>query len=115
MDDKTELRLNRLSVIFVAIVSGIMANMKSDIYELVGTSSALSLVSLFVPMMAGLYSKKSNEWGAAGSMILGMISWIVAESLESSTPSILIGLAGSILGLWIGNWWGRKLHPIHHK
>lgn len=108
LDDKAELRLNRLSVVFVAVISGVMANLKSDIYELVGTSSALSLVSLFVPMMAGLYGKRHTEWGAALSMILGMVSWMIAEALETETPSLLIGLFFSWLGLVLGNWWEEK-------
>ncbi|MFZ5659128.1 MAG: hypothetical protein ACOY5C_04640 [Pseudomonadota bacterium] len=58
---------------FVALLSAgmstasgalILALANSNIYELVGASAALTLVSLFVPRTAGLYLKQANTGGA---------------------------------------------------
>jgi Na+/proline symporter len=79
-----------------------MACMRSNIYELVGESSILSLVSLFVPLTFGLYWKRATSAGALLAMILGMCSWIYFEifplEIPSLVPATLISLAGMIAG-----------------
>ncbi|WP_332913040.1 sodium:solute symporter family protein [Algoriphagus boritolerans] len=51
----------RCSVVFVALVATYMASRDSNIYELVAGASILLLVSLFAPLTAGLYWKKSLQ------------------------------------------------------
>jgi SSS family solute:Na+ symporter len=112
--DAQLLRIMRLSVVGVAIVTGSMALMRNNIYELVGESSALSLVSLFTPLIAGLYWKKASAFGAIVSMIGGMVVWFVALLLLPEAPGeadpvwlhvppMLYGLAAGILGMVIGS------------
>jgi SSS family transporter len=101
-DDRRLLKLLRYSVIFVALVSLVLANLEANIYGLVAMSSAFSLVSLFAPMLAGLYWKKINATGAITSMFSGMMAWLFCEAIGTETPSILIGLAVSFVALFIG-------------
>ncbi|MEM1136561.1 MAG: sodium:solute symporter family protein [Bacteroidota bacterium] len=101
-NDKQMLKILRVSVIVVAIFSLIMANMDSNIYDLVAMSSAFSLVSLFVPMLAGLYWSTFSEKAAILSMLLGMTTWLIFEVFPIETPSILLGLIASFMGLIIG-------------
>jgi SSS family solute:Na+ symporter len=79
-----------------------MACLRSNIYELVGESSIVSLVSLFIPLVMGLYWKRANRTGALLSMVLGIITWIIFEAYETSWPSLvpatLVSLAGMIAG-----------------
>jgi Na+/proline symporter len=93
-----------------------MALMRSNIYELVGESSALSLVSLFTPLIAGLYWKKASATGAVFSMIAGMVVWFVAllllpeepgeaDSVWLHVPPMLYGLAAGIFGMVAGSLW----------
>ncbi len=77
LSDVQLLRIMRLSVVGVAAVTGAMALMRNNIYELVGESSAFSLVSLFTPLIAGLYWKRSTAAGAVASMIAGVIVWAI--------------------------------------
>ena len=109
--DRRLLKILRGSVVFVGVASALMATWQSNIYDLVAQSSALSLVSLFVPLMAGLYWKRATEAGALLSIILGMLVWLGAESLASEFPPILYGLAASTLGMLIGSWWKRERNP----
>jgi solute:Na+ symporter, SSS family len=103
-NEKQHLRLVRLCVILIAIVSTGMASLKTNIYELVGESSALSLVSLFVPMVAGLYWKKSSSSGAIISMVGGLTTWLLWENFgDSNIPSLIAGLFVSILGMVMGS------------
>jgi Na+/proline symporter len=66
-----------------------MAVVRRDIYELVGESSVLSLVSLFVPMILGMYWKKSTGTGAIASMIAGIGSWFYFRNVELEYPALV--------------------------
>lgn len=101
--DQNLLRYLRISVILVAIAATVMANIQTNIYDLVAQSSALSLVSLFVPLMAGLYWKRSTEMGALLSIISGMAVWVYFEIAGSEFPSLLSGLMASIAGMVVGS------------
>lgn len=114
ISDAQLLRIMRLSVVGVAVVTGAMALMRNSIYELVGESSALSLVSLFVPLLAGLYWKQASASGAIASMIAGMAVWLVTlfilpeEPADTAPiwmhiPPMLYGLAASIAGMVAGS------------
>ena len=109
MNDKQLLRTMRMAVVLIAVVAAWMAMSGASIYELVGQSSALSLVSLFVPLMAGLYWKRGSSLGALLSMILGMAGWILCEMiLETEVPALIYGLLASIAGMLLGSF----LRPV---
>jgi Na+/proline symporter len=107
--DAKFLRIIRLSVVIVSIISMLMAFGSQNIYELVASSSVLSLVSLFVPLTAGLYWKRSNEAGAILSIIMGTAGYIFSEVSETETPPLFVGLLSSIAGMIIGTYgWKKK-------
>jgi SSS family transporter len=101
--DANLLKYLRISVVLIAVAATIMANIQSNIYDLVAQSSSLSLVSLFVPLMAGLYWKKATELGAILSIVGGMMVWIFFEMSDAEIPSLLPGLMASIIGMLTGN------------
>lgn len=103
LDDKHFLWILRGNVIAVAIVATILASLESDIYDLVAGASILMLVSLFVPLTAGLYWKKASPLGAMLSMIIGMLVYLIASRFEMEVSPHLIGLAASILAMIIGS------------
>lgn len=114
--DAQLLRIMRLSLVGVAVVTGGMALMRNNIYELVGESSALSLVSLFTPLIAGLYWKRASAMGAIVSMIAGMTVWLITlfllpeepaetDSVWLHVPPMLYGFAAGIIGMFAGSWW----------
>lgn len=106
--DKLLLQIMRSAVVFVAICSAVMANWNANIYELVGDSSALSLVSLFVPLTAGLFWKRASSVGAIASILAGMVVWIFYEYIQpSELPSLIPGLIASILAMLIGSWFWK--------
>ncbi|MFN0174099.1 MAG: sodium:solute symporter family protein [Saprospiraceae bacterium] len=121
--DMQLLRIMRISLVGVAIVTGLMAMSRDNIFELVGESSAFSLVSLFVPLIAGLYWKKATGTGAIAAMIAGLVvwfgtNWLLPPLVESGAfagttqvllevPAIIYGLAASTLGMLVGSLWGK--------
>ncbi len=86
----------RMSVVAVAVLSALMASWSGNIYELVGQSSAFSLVSLFFPLTLGMYWKRSSTVGALSSMISGLAVWLFFEIRGSELPSLL---HGALVGL----------------
>lgn len=88
----------RISVVVVALLCYAVTFFRSNIFELVGESSALTLVSLFIPLVCGLILKKPHPAQALASMIFGLISWVLCNWFyETVTPAILIGLGVSLL------------------
>jgi SSS family solute:Na+ symporter len=103
LKDEDVLRIIRLSLVVVAVLSAVMATLNSNIHELVSSSSAFSLVSLFVPLTAGFYWKRATARGAMASMLAGMAVWLLCVAAKTEVPPILPGLGASILGMVIGS------------
>ncbi|WP_209328918.1 sodium:solute symporter family protein [Lunatimonas salinarum] len=102
--DRKMLWLLRLNVMAVAIVAVFMATWKANIYELVADASILLLVSLFVPLTAGLYWKKASKPGAVLSIFLGMGSYFILDQFTFAIPSFLLATAFSALGMAVGTY-----------
>lgn len=102
LTDRQLLAVTRTGVVIFGVLASVMACMRSNIYELVGESSILSLVSLFAPLVFGLYWKRSSPAGALLSMVLGMLTWIIFELYETEWPSLvpatLVSIAAMITG-----------------
>ncbi len=124
--DSQLLQIMRWSVVGVAVITGTMALMRHNIYELVGESSALSLVSLFVPLMAGLYWRRASAAGAVISMVGGMVAWLLALLLlpEEADPAasgwqilpgippMLYGFGAGIVGMLVGSYTFPNKHNV---
>ena len=103
LSDKHFLWILRMNVILVAAVALVMAYWKSDIYELVAGASILMLVSLFVPLTAGIYWKKSSPGGAYLALFVGMAAYLAAEFHLPEQETHLIGLFASGLAMLLGS------------
>ena len=112
LTDKNFLTVTRVSVLVFSAAATVTATMRSNIYELVAESSILSLVSLFAPLTFGLYWKRSSSAGALLSMVLGIITWIIFEALETDWPSLVPATLVSIAAMVAGSllWPNREKH-----
>lgn len=112
--DKQFLWLARVSVLIISAIATGMAMMENDIYELVSQSSVLGIVSLLVPMVWALYSKRATATGAMLSMSIGMASWLVfvnTFSEETADIAFIPALGISILSMIFGNYY-EKVKPV---
>lgn len=112
LTDKQLLYVMRLSVIFITFVSVFFATLDKSIYELVRQSSELSLVSLFVPLIAGLYWQKASAWGAMAAMLIGLGAWLLTTYFETEYPPIIYGLGASIGGMIVFSLLEKKSNKI---
>lgn len=103
MSDSSLVWWTRMAIVVIGAASAVMACLKANIYELVAGSSIMSLVSLFIPMAAGMYSRRVTSFGALLSMVSGIVVWAWFEWNPISVPSLVPGLAASTLAMVIGS------------
>src|SRR5690606_984599 len=103
LSDRALLRWTRTAIVVIGASAAAMACMKSNIYELVAESSIMSLVSLFVPMAAGMYWRKATTLGALLSMVAGIVVWAWFEWNPIGVPSLIPGLAASTIAMLVGS------------
>jgi SSS family solute:Na+ symporter len=101
--DKHTLLLTRLSLLVISMIATALACVKTNIYELVGGASILSLVSLFVPMTLGMYWKLSSPAGAILSMVFGMLTYAFFEAYPLPVPALVPGVAVSFFAMVAGS------------
>ena len=102
-DDKKVLFYIRVSIVLVTGACIWMAISRQNIFELVSEASAFSLVSLFIPLNAGLWCKKASAMGSHLSMIAGLLVWIYFNFIHpNEIPSVWYGLLASMMGLLLG-------------
>ncbi len=113
MTDNQLLATMRWSVVFIAVQAMALAMSGKSIFELVGQAASLSLVSLFVPLVAGLYWKRASSLGALLSMIIGMAAWVLTELiLHTEWPGLIYGLAVSIAGMVVGSYFRKEVLEV---
>ena len=104
--DRQMLWLTRGAVLLFSALATVMACVRTNIYELVGESSVLSMVTLLAPLTLGIYWRRANAFGAMLSMVVGFLSWIIFEfvvdqDVHSLVPATILStvalVAGSLL------------------
>lgn len=111
MTDKQLLKIIRTGIIGITAVCIFMAATRESIFELVAESSAFSLVSLFIPLAAGLYWKATNTLGCILSMVVGLTVWLTCVFMETEYPPLVYGLLASLLGMIAGLIWEKAIRP----
>jgi Na+/proline symporter len=104
LSDSDLLRTIRWAVVLItAICVWISTARDTNIFDLVGESSAFSLVSLFIPLTAGIYWKRSNLTGCLWSMGIGLVVWLLCIWATTEYPPMMYGLLASIIGMVAGS------------
>ncbi|MCF0071455.1 sodium:solute symporter family protein [Dyadobacter sp. CY261] len=111
LTDKQLLKTIRAGIVGITAVCIFLAATRESIFELVAESSAFSLVSLFVPLAAGLYWKASNTLGCILSMVAGLAVWLICVHIETEYPALVYGLLASFLGMAAGLIWEKASNP----
>ncbi|WP_138480230.1 sodium:solute symporter family protein [Dyadobacter bucti] len=104
LTDKKLLLTIRIGIVVITAICILLAVTRESIFELVAESSAFSLVSLFVPLAAGLYWKGSNQVGCILSMVSGLVVWLMCTYIETEYPPLIYGLFTSLAGMFIGTY-----------
>jgi Na+/proline symporter len=116
MNDQQLLLTTRIVVFCFTIIVTTFALLSQGmpIYEMVGNSYKVPLVGAFIPLVMGLYWKRSTTQGALVSVIGGLSSWVLMEAFgaESIWPPQLVGLLVAFFGMIFGSlapqWLGQQ-------
>lgn len=114
-----QLFVDRLAVVLITVASLIVAFSGRTILELLELSLSIALVSLFVPLVAGLYTRSRSELAAVLAMICGTIVWSARELVGevevggalfafAMLPSAISGTTASLIGYIAGAWIDRR-------
>ena len=109
ISDQALLKTIRWAVVIITVICVLMSITRdTNIFDLVGESSAFSLVSLFVPLVAGIYWKRATLTGCLWSMVMGFIIWLLCIWQQTEISPMLWGLAASTLAMILGSLFSRK-------
>jgi SSS family solute:Na+ symporter len=123
LKDREQLLATRWTiVVFAVLVLGYAIAMKgTSIYELVSSAYQVTLVGAFVPLVFGLYWKRSTTQGAVFSLAAGIGVWLLffpqVTSLGEAFPGQLAGLLAALAGMLAGSLlpqWLRNRHESVH-
>jgi Na+/proline symporter len=109
LNDADLLKTIRWAIVVITIICVWMSTARdTNIFDLVGESSAFSLVSLFVPLTAGIYWKRATLAGCLWSMGLGLLVWLVCLWIGTDYSPMMWGLLVSTLAMVIGSLLSRR-------
>ncbi len=104
LSDRHLLRSIRWAVVGITVCCvWLSTSREMSIFDLVAESSAFSLVSLFVPLMAGLYWPRATLTGCLLSMAVGMVVWLLCIWFPTHWPPMIWGLVASAIGMIAGS------------
>jgi len=119
MSDREQLFAMRCSiVVFAALVLAYAIAMRgTSIYELVSSAYQVTLVGAFVPLVMGLYWRRSTTQGAICSLAAGIGTWIVffpqVSDWGTHFPGQLAGLIAGFAGMLAGSLLPQALRNRH--
>jgi SSS family transporter len=103
------LTLNRWAVVGITLASIVTAYLGESAYSLLESAYELGLVSLLVPLLAGLWWKRGDERAALASMVVGTTLWLLhfalgwehflAPILADAALPLPVALSCAVVGL----------------
>ncbi len=119
LNDRQMLQALRASLlVFAVIVLGYSIAMEgTSIYELVSGAYQAPLVGAFVPLVCGLYWKRSTTQGAVMSIALGIVTWVLffpqLSTWGEAFPGQLAGLIAAGVGMVVGSLMPQLMRNRH--
>jgi SSS family transporter len=107
LSDQTLLMTMRMVLVLFAVATTAYAISSNEtMYQMVQGAYSVTLVGAVVPLVMGVYWKRSTPQGAFVSIALGVIVWLTAKALVGQDPMVppqLFGLAASFVGMVVGS------------
>jgi SSS family solute:Na+ symporter len=106
ISDHKFLQLMRVVLVcFTVVVTYFALSTEASIYKMVENAYKVTLVGAFVPLVCGLYWKRSTNLGAMLAVIFGLGVWLGLEYLKPDgvMPPQLGGLIASFTGMLVGS------------
>jgi len=120
-DRKLLLTMRIVTLIFTLVVTVYAINSKASIFKMVENAYQVTLVSAFIPLLGGIYWKRSTNQGALAAIFCGVSVWLALHLFgpeDPFMPAQLAGLIASAVGMVVGSLAPQFLHHdprIHHE
>jgi Na+/proline symporter len=91
--------------IFTLLVTMIALRSELSIFKMVENAYKITLVAAFVPLVFGVYWKRTTPMGGLLSVVMGASVWIICELFyaDAPFPPQLVGLVASLGGMIAGS------------
>jgi Na+/proline symporter len=112
-DRKLLLAMRSVTLMFTLLVTLYAVNSDASIFQMVENAYQITLVTAFIPMVAGIYWRRATNQGAAVSIFLGFTTWIAILILGSQDPLLpaqFAGLLASLFGMIAGSLLPQAMH-----
>jgi SSS family solute:Na+ symporter len=107
LSDQQMLHLMRgVTVAFTILVTIYAMNSKASIFKMVENAYQITLVMAFIPLLAGIFWKRSTTQGALAAIFCGLSVWLAILMFGPEDPFIpaqFAGLFASALGMIVGS------------
>ena len=107
-DEGGKVLVGRIAVALCGIAAFVLAITGESVYALVEEASGFGSSGILVCLLAALFLKRGGVYAAWGSLIAGLVSWILFAYIhEIPTPSLVSiasALAGYIGGAFFDSW-----------
>jgi SSS family solute:Na+ symporter len=107
LSDQKMLHLMRgVTVAFTILVTIYAMNSKASIFKMVENAYQITLVMAFIPLLAGVFWKRSNTQGALAAIFCGLSVWLAILGFGPDDPFVpaqFAGLFASALGMIVGS------------
>ncbi|NMG54659.1 sodium:solute symporter family protein [Aromatoleum aromaticum] len=117
LDDRQFLLLTRLVVVvFALLITWYATHTEETIHGMVENAYKVTLATAFVPLAFGLYWKRASTQGALGSILAGLVVWVLLEiaAPDADVPPHFAGMLAGIVGMIAGSLLPQTLvKPVH--
>jgi len=106
MSDRAFLWTMRGTLVVFTLIVLVNALVSNDtIFKMVESAYKVTLVSAFVPLLAGLYWKRATTQGALVGIVAGLSTWVLLEAIKPDTywPAQIVGLFAAAAGMIAGS------------
>ncbi|HEX5336952.1 MAG TPA: sodium:solute symporter family protein [Gallionella sp.] len=98
--------MRSVTVVFTILVTLYAMNSKASIFKMVENAYQITLVVAFIPLVAGVFWKRSTTQGALASIFCGLSVWLAILIFGPDDPFLpaqFAGLIASALGMLAGS------------
>jgi Na+/proline symporter len=107
LSDRRMLHTMRMvTVAFTILVTLYAMNSKASIFKMVENAYQITLVAAFIPLVAGIYWKRSTNQGALAAIFCGLSVWLailIFGPEDPFFPAQFAGLIASAIGMLLGS------------
>lgn len=101
-DHKKIVRLSQIATLLLGLVALTIANLFTNVLNLMLLSYGVMVSGLFIPIIGALFTKRTTPLQGFLSILLGGGTTLVLQTLSLSEVPIIWGLSASALGFGIG-------------